>query len=143
MNWGYKILIVYGIFIAGIMFMVLKSTTSKMDLVTSDYYGKELKYQDKIDEMNRVKNLSETIKCEVNNNVVTVIFPGDFAEKKITGIVEVYCPADESKDISQHFEVTDSKLTVKLPGSYKGLFECHINWRVEGVSYYFEKKIFL
>ena len=54
MNWGYKILLVYLIFILGILFMVFKSSTQKTDLVTTDYYAKELKYQEKIDEMKQV-----------------------------------------------------------------------------------------
>jgi hypothetical protein len=61
MNWGYKILFVYAIFITGILFMVFKSATQKMDLVTPDYYAKELKYQEKIDESNRVNALSEEL----------------------------------------------------------------------------------
>ena len=49
MNWGYKILFVYIAFIAGILLMVFKSSTQKRDLVTADYYAKELKYQERID----------------------------------------------------------------------------------------------
>ena len=45
MNWGYKILTVYIIFIAGILFLVFKSSNQNQDLVTKDYYEQELKYQ--------------------------------------------------------------------------------------------------
>ena len=61
MNWGYKILLVYVVFVAGIMFLVFKSSSQKMDLVTTDYYAKELKYQQKIDAMNKVQKLSDTV----------------------------------------------------------------------------------
>ena len=50
MNWGYKILMVYVIFIAGILLLVFKSSSQNQDLVTEDYYEQELKYQQKIDE---------------------------------------------------------------------------------------------
>ncbi|MBL0145087.1 MAG: FixH family protein [Chitinophagaceae bacterium] len=82
MNWGYKILIVYGAFVAGILFMVFKSSTSKMDLVTTDYYAKELKYQDKIDEKGRTNALSEEVKYELADNKIIVHLPKDFAGKK-------------------------------------------------------------
>ena len=85
MNWGYKILFGYVIFIAGILFMVLKSSTQKIDLVTADYYAKELKYQEKIDEGNRVSALSEEIRYQIKDKEIAIYFPKDFAEKKITG----------------------------------------------------------
>ena len=55
MNWGYKIMIVYLVFVAGIAVMVYNSAMQNIDLVTPDYYAKELKYQEKIDETNVTK----------------------------------------------------------------------------------------
>ena len=83
MNWGYKILLVYVVFVTGIMFMVFKSSSQKVDLVTTDYYAKELKYQQKIDAMNRVSLLSDTVKYEMSEGNLTIAFPKDFAGKKI------------------------------------------------------------
>jgi len=143
MNWGYKILVVYGIFILGILFMVFKSSSQKMDLVTTDYYAKELKYQDKIDEMNRVSALTEEVKYEIKDNRIILHFPKDFFGKKITGTAELYCPSNEDKDIKQDFAVQDSAVEMILTAGNKGQHELHISWQVNGLSYYFEKKIFI
>src|SRR6188768_1326970 len=99
MNWGYKILFVYIIFVLGILFMVFKSSTQKTDLVTSDYYAKELKYQEKIDEMNRVVALSAPVEYTIKDNLLIINFPADFAGKKLVGEAILYCPSDENKDI--------------------------------------------
>jgi hypothetical protein len=141
MNWGYKILFVYAIFITGILFMVFKSATQKMDLVTPDYYAKELKYQEKIDESNRVNALSEELHYQIKEAEITINFPKDFAGKKITGTVNLYCPWDETKDITQNFSLQDAALIIKTVN--KGQHELHINWQAAGVTYYFEKKIFI
>jgi hypothetical protein len=143
MNWGYKILVVYGIFVAGIVFMVFKSSNEKMDLVTTDYYAKELKYQDKIDATLRANSLSEDISYEVTGKQVVLHFPKDFAGKKITGTAELYCPSDEDKDIKQDFAVDDATVTININTGNKGQHELHISWQVNGVDYYFEKKIFI
>ena len=45
-NWGHKIIIVYGVFVLGTLFMVYQSTLQKFDLVQNDYYAAELKYQE-------------------------------------------------------------------------------------------------
>jgi predicted dehydrogenase len=51
MNWGYKIMLVYLVFISGMLFMAFKSSEQDIELVTEDYYAKELVYQQKIDEI--------------------------------------------------------------------------------------------
>jgi hypothetical protein len=141
MNWGYKILFVFVIFIAGILFMVFTSSTQKMDLVTTDYYARELKYQEKIDEASRVKALSEEIRYQINDKAIAIYFPKDFSGKKISGRANLYCPSDEQKDRAQNFLVQDEALII--PTVNKGQFELHISWQVNGINYYFEKKIFI
>ena len=143
MNWGYKILVVYIIFIAGMVFMVIKSSNQKMDLVTTDYYAKELKYQEKIDEIARTNALSDTVSFTIDPNSLTVSFPKDFAGKKISGSAEIYFPADVNKDTKVNFSIQDSIQSLSIPTVNKGLHELHLNWQSDGVNYYFEKKIIL
>jgi hypothetical protein len=143
MNWGKKILIVYVVFVLGIGFMVFKSSTQNTDLVTTDYYAKELKYQDKIDEVKRVSALSAPVQYRIENNTLIIIFPKDFAGKKLLGEAELYCPSDEKKDIKKSFTVLDETLELAIPNGSKGLYELHISWQDGGVNYYFEKKIFI
>jgi hypothetical protein len=143
MSWGYKILLVYGIFVAGILFMVFKSSNQKMDLVTTDYYAKELKYQEKIDEAGRTNALSEPLRYAVKDNRMQIHFPKDFAGKKISGTAELYCPSDQDRDITKEFAIQDAALEMAIPAINRGLYELHITWQVEGVSYYFEEKLFL
>ncbi len=143
MNWGYKILVVYVVFVGGIMFMVLKSSDQKMDLVTTDYYAKELKYQDKIDATVRANALSEDIKYNISNGQIIIYFPKEFAGKRITGSAELYCPSDENKDIKKDFSADDATVTIKISTVNKGQQELHITWQANGVDYYFEKKIFI
>jgi hypothetical protein len=143
MNWGYKILIVYGLFVAGIMFMVFRSANQKMDLVTTDYYAKELKYQDNINATENANALSEDMRYEIKDNQVVLHFPKDLLGKMITGNAVLYCPSDENKDIQQGFSLQDAPLVLQLTASSKGQYELHISWQADGVKYYFEQKIFI
>ena len=143
MNWGTKIFIVFAVFVSGILLMVFKSSIQKTDLVTTDYYAKELKYQDKIDEMSRVAALSAPVEYVIRDNSLYIHFPKDFAGKKLTGEAVLYCPSDENKDIKQHFSVQDELLQINIPAVNRGLYELHLSWQDGGVSYYFEKKIFI
>jgi hypothetical protein len=141
MNWGYKIIFVYAIFITGILFMVFKSSSQKMDLVTTDYYAKELKYQEKIDEASRTNALSEKVQYQIKGDDIVVNFPKDFLGKKITGTVNLYYPSDEAKDIIQNFSLIDTALIIKT--NNRGQQELHISWQADNFTYYFESKIFM
>ena len=143
MNWGYKILFVYVLFILGILFMVFKSSTQKTDLVTADYYARELKYQEKIDEMNRVVALSAPVEFSIKDNSLIIHFPADFAGKKLVGEAVLYCPSDENKDMKQKFTVQDAPVVLPVSSVKTGMYELHLSWQEAGVTYYFEKKIFI
>ena len=134
---------VYVFFVAGILFLVFKSSSQKMDLVTTDYYEKELKYQQKIDETNRVNALSATVSCEIKNGNMVILFPKDFAGKNITGEAVLYCPSDEDKDDTQKFNIMDTTLIVAIPSLKKNAYELHLSWQANGLDYYFEKKIII
>ncbi len=143
MNWGYKILVVYVVFVAGILFLVVKSSSQKMDLVTTDYYDKELKYQEKIDAINRVGQLSAEVKYEIVNDKLSIVFPKDFAGKKMEGEVALYCPSDEDKDIRHNFSIEDAPVIVTMNANTKGNYELQLTWQADGKSYYFEKKLLI
>lgn len=143
MNWGYKILVVYIVFVLGITFMVIRSSTQKTDLVTTDYYAKELRYQQKIDEMNRVSALSSPVKYEINNDQLVILFPKDFVGKKLAGEAVLYCPSDENRDIRKNFSVQDEPVLIPLSSVKAGQYELHLSWQEGTVTYYFENKIFI
>jgi hypothetical protein len=143
MNWGYKIALVYIIFVLGICFMVFKTTQVKTDLVTSDYYGAELKYQDKLDQSKRAAALSEPLRIEAKERNVIVTFPKDFKDKKKEGSVLLYCPSNENKDLAVNINTASDQLIVPLSSVAKGWYEAKITYKVAGVDYYFEKKILL
>jgi hypothetical protein len=139
MNWGYKILFVYALFVLGIMLLVFKSSSQKMDLVTNDYYEKELVFQQRIDEGKRVDSLSSPVSCEIINSDLFITFPKDFNGKKITGMAVLYCPSDESKDISHDFSTADNALV--MPVGRADNYELHLSWEADGIRYYLEKKL--
>lgn len=143
MNWGYKILTVYVLFVAGIMFLVFKTTQEKVDLVTKDYYEQELMYQDRIDQSARAASLSSGLSYQVNDGMVGIKFPPEMNGKSIEADVLLYCPSDKQKDISKKMETTNAELALAFPASYKGMFELKIHWKADGSDYYSSHKFFI
>jgi len=143
MNWGYKILFVYSAFVVGILFMVFKSSSQRFDLVTSDYYAKELKYQDKIDEMKRTSALSAPVSCELKDGNLVIVFPNDFSGKRLEGEAVLYCPSDQNRDQTKEFSLQDETLLIPVSAVKQGMYELHLSWKDGAVTYYFEKKLFI
>ena len=143
MNWGYKIMLVYLIFISVMVFMAFKSSEQNIELVTEDYYAKELVYQKKIDEFKRTASLSKPLEVSFNKQILTIIFPDDFMSKKITGEVILYCPSSEKMDIHRLFDSNENKLIVLMPVTKQGLHYLKLSWNSDGLTYYFEKKIII
>ncbi len=143
MNWGYKILAVYLVFVAGIVVMVYKSSTQKIDLVTTDYYAKELKYQERIDAVKRTTALSGKVRYEVKENTITITLPAEFDSKEVTGNILLYYPANSSKDISKDFTTGNRIITIALPAFAKGSYQFQLNWKADGYAYYFEESLFM
>jgi hypothetical protein len=142
-NWGYKIVLVYSVFVAGILYLVVQSSRQQMDLVTDDYYAQEIRYQEKIDQSKRASALSEPIRYQVTAAGIEVNFPKEFTGKKILGNALLYYPANEKKDVAAAINTTQGQMLISIPDKRSGMHILKINWEAEGVSYYFEEAIFL
>ncbi len=136
-------MLVYIVFVVGILFLVYKTTTETNDLVTTDYYAKELEYQQTIDAAKRASKLSSTPIIEIKNDSLQIQFPREFNSKIVKANIEIYFAADENKDFSKTIETTNAIIKIKIPHTNKGLHEVHLKWDVDGINYYFEKKIFI
>ncbi|CAN5901190.1 hypothetical protein BH11BAC4_BH11BAC4_21220 [soil metagenome] len=143
MNWGYKILTVYIIFLAGMIFMVFKSSVQNQDLVTSDYYEQELKYQQRIDEATRANSLSADVKYELNEKGITLFFPVEMNKKKLTAHVLLYCAADKNRDKQQDLSTENAQMNFTIPAGNKGAHKLKINWTANATNYYNELKIMI
>jgi hypothetical protein len=143
MSWGYKILIVYLLFVAGIVFLVVKSSTQNQDLVTENYYEQELRYQDKIEETERANALSSPVKYYVNDGLLNIIFPEEMTNKTLNADILVYCTADKRKDLIENIKTQNRHVRFKIPSQNKGLHAIKVTWKADGITYYNEHKMII
>lgn len=143
MNWGYKIIFVYAIFVGGIVFMVVKSSSQNVDLVRPDYYEAELKYQETIDATQRANALSTKLKLTIKDDTLKIVFPQEMKSTVAIANIWLYCIADVKKDVNKVFSVVDANLNMPLPAFNKGLHDVKISWEWNGKTYFTEQKIFI
>ena len=143
MNWGYKILVVYIVFIAGIVTLVYKSSVQNQDLVVNDYYDQELKYQDKIDAIVRTNNLRSPIECNIEKDDIVIHFPAEMNGLQVKASILLYSPVDEKRDIQKQFSTNNAVIRFPLKENNKGFHKLKITWAVNRTSYYSEQQIMI
>lgn len=141
-TWGHKILFVYLAFVVGIMFLVFKANQQKFDLVTSNYYDAELKFQNVIDEKQRVAELSAPPKISHSVNSVSIQLPDEFLNKEVKGQLYLYRPSDASKDIKINFTTAKSFVDLALNKNLSGAYEVKLSWQADAKTFYNEQRIF-
>jgi hypothetical protein len=141
-SWGYKITFVYLAFVTGMLFLVYKANQQKFDLVTEDYYGEELKYQNVIDQKANVAQLSSAPVIKHSVDQISVQLPEEFLNKEVKGEVFLYRASDASKDIRKPFTIVGNNINVQLPQPLSGLYELKLSWQANGKNFFSEQKVF-
>lgn len=138
-NWGWRIVILYGGFVVLILFLVYKTTTVKDDLVTPDYYAKELKFQEHLDKQKRSHDLKEQLSWNVDGKNVSIKFPEEMRAKNVKAEILFYNTVEAKRDFS--ITCTPDSTGVCDVSSEKlshGVYQMQIDWSAGGVSYYNE-----
>lgn len=141
-NWGYKILIVYVVFVTGILFLVYRANQERFDLVTSNYYEAELKYQDVIDQKARVAELSAPPQVSHSNNGISIALPQEFLNREVDGEIYLYRASDASKDIRKSFHTSSGSVELIFDGPLSGMYQLKLTWQQDKQSFYHEQRIF-
>jgi hypothetical protein len=141
-NWGVGIAVVIVLFIIGIAANVIFSLSRKSELVSSDYYKKEISYQKQIDKMALTKKLPEKMKIFTAGDNLVLKFPDIFKGQKVDGEIILYRPSNDMLDKKSKINLNDENLQlIDVKQFAKGLWRVKINWKVNGSEYYNEETI--
>ncbi len=141
MNWGTRIIIMYVGFVALIITLVIVSMRQQVDLVTPDYYAKELKYQTNIDKTKNYNELKSSLKCSIQSGNIVVDFPEEHKLEQITGEVLIYKPSDAKSDKLITIETNNGQMLIPTSIFTKGMYKIKVDWQVNGKSYFSEQVI--
>jgi hypothetical protein len=145
MNWGKKIALVYLSFVAFMGFMVWKCLQQKdINLVSEDYYQKEIAYQDNIDQMNNTNQLSKELRFDYKSDNQQIML--DFPKESIgsTGEINFYRPSDAHKDFAVKLDIANAESQlIPVSSLDRGLWVVKVSWNKDGKGYYKEEKMTL
>lgn len=144
MNWGWKIAILYGSFVAMMITLVVLSSKQDIPLVTEDYYEKDLQYET---QMHRIAN-SKALKTDVivtynqESQQVDVQFPKEM--KEIKGEILCFRPSQEGLDFTLNIEDLEENATsFGTSEMLSGRWKIKITWEGDGEIYYKEAMVYI
>lgn len=143
-NWGTGLVIGMLLFMGFIMYFVITMTTDDSyshDLVTEEYYKKELYYQEEIDAQTNYQALGDKITGKRTEEGWLLQFPSD-VDQNAQGTIKLYRPSNEGLDSELELKLDESGQQL-IPGSrlVDGIWELNIQWAQDDRSYLYKESI--
>ncbi len=143
-SWGTGIVLAFIGFIAFIMYFIITMNVNDNydhDLVSEDYYGEELKYQNDINKLKNAKTLKTNISYKTSAEGLIINFPEDINYKDITGKMFLYRPSNKQLDFESAISLSNSYLLIPDSRLVDGRWNIKIDWQYNGKSYLFKESI--
>ena len=140
-NWGYGIAALYLSFAAGIIFLVFKCTQHPVDLVSDDYYNREIKFQQQYDREENATQLNSVLGINVSKeeSKLSLTFPVASGASTVNGKIFFMKPDDASMDKNISIAANSShEQEIDYSQWKKGLYEMEVSWS-DGVKEYFKQ----
>lgn len=143
-NWGTGLVIGMALFIAFILYFVIRISVDKQydyDLVTEEYYKKEMVYQQEIDAEENSKSLDGNISGEKVAEGWMLTFPKNIDYSKIEGTVFLYRPSNKKLDFQIPLNLSSPNLLIEDLKMIAGRWNTTVQWSYEGEDYLYKSKI--
>jgi nitrogen fixation protein FixH len=143
-NWGTAIVLAFIAFIAFIMYFVISMMTNKKydhDLVTENYYQKELIFQQSIDKEINAKKLDEQVTWKKTPEGMLITFPQSLDIENIKGKVFLYRPSNKHLDFEMPITLSNHTLLIPDNRLLDGRWNLSVEWEYNNVEYLFKEEI--
>src|SRR4051794_29302521 len=97
--WPVAIIAYFIVFATFIGSFIVFAVRQKMDLVGSDYYDQEIRYQQRLDRLNLTRSLNAEISITPEaNRTITLSLAPPHVHQAASGAIHLYRPSDASLD---------------------------------------------
>ncbi|MCC5918202.1 MAG: FixH family protein [Cryomorphaceae bacterium] len=130
-NWGWAIVIAFIGFGAFIITLVVGTYGERVDLIEENYYEAEIRYQSRMEEMQRTENMAEKPHLVQEGKYLSIILPGGENTK---GTARFLRPDNANFDFE--VPVISGKNPVGTDKILPGNWIIHLEWETDGEIYY-------
>jgi hypothetical protein len=142
--WPLGIIVTFALFFAGTVSLIVMAFSQKVDLVSADYYEQELKFQGRIDRVERTRSTATqaAVAYDAATHSITISLPADQAGHEVSGRIELYRPSASELDRAVKLEPDPSGVQrLDTAGMVPGLWKVRVSWTVEQQDYFLDQKV--
>ena len=143
LNWGSGIIIFFSCFVIFMSSLVIKCFKQNFDLVHEDYYGEELKYQDRINRGTESSSLKGKFIYDISKDEIVIKFPKEMEKENVHGEILFFRPSDKMKDVKANLNLIRGEQHFSISQFSRGLYKIQINWEASGTKYFNEEIIII
>lgn len=129
--WPYAIILYFVVFITAMTAWIVFAVRNDHQLVRSDYYEQELKYQADLDGQSRAAKANIAISYDSTKQTVTLALPREVTECNLY----FYRPADAGLDRNVPLTLKDGVQNVNVAQFESGHWKVRLTWKCGGLEY--------
>ena len=145
LNWPTGIVIAIISFMIFILSFVYKSIAIdkyQHELISEDYYGDELHYQEEINKLNNAKTLETDIELTNSKEGITIEFPQNIDQNEIKGTITFLRLSNKKLDFSEEIELTANEQLIPSNKLVPGKWIVRIEWQNGDMEYLYKESWF-
>jgi hypothetical protein len=138
LNWGTCIVIAFAAFMLFILQYVYKVQSSSEydhELVTEDYYRKELNVNGERERKDLANHLKNPVRVFDTQQGIIITFPEDFNFQDIKGTIAFYRPSNQKLDFDMPISLTSNNLVIPKDKFVNGIWQVTVDWEYQNKKY--------
>ena len=142
--WPYGIILTFALFITGTAVLIVIACTHKTDLITPNYYDDEIKFQSRIDQLNRTAKLNGQVAVayDETTQTVNITLPAGQLSAATAGRIQLYRPSTTELDRVVKLQLDDKGSQVLDAASLlPGLWKVRVQWTAQDQDYFADKSV--
>tara|TARA_B110000285_G_C14846707_1_gene477969 strand:- start:8 stop:472 length:465 start_codon:yes stop_codon:yes gene_type:complete len=145
-SWGTGIVIAFISFIAFILFFVVRMTIDSKanhDLVTPNYYERELHFEAELAAQTRAKNMKIPVKISVQSAGIVILFPEPYERlsepSMLNGTITLSKPDNKKLDHELPLRLQENSQLIPAENLVEGQWNMVLNWTFQEKNYRIER----
>lgn len=142
-NMGKTIAVVVTLFMATTVYFVLQAMKIDVELVSSDYYQREIEYDKQIARQLNAQKAGYYVRHDIENNQIYLQFPADLVNEEVRGNIHFYAPSTVHHDFNVAINLdSNNRQSFDLDRlQYAGFWRVKILWSDQNKEYYNEVQV--
>lgn len=135
--WPYALIAFFITLVSIIGGFVTWSLRQNMELVGADYYEQEMRYQQRINSVNRTRPLGDQVSIAYEGNAIRVTLPKEHAAERVTGTIQLYRPSNSMLDRQLKLVPDATGLqSIATKDLEPGLWKVRVAWKFQGEEFF-------